>query len=125
MSKGKEICGVLKEIRQQVANENDIAFETSECQFEGECKGTCPKCEAEVRYLENEISKRKQLGKVAAIAGISMGVALTFSSCIQGDVAEEDDYNDYIEDSLRDTYSQQSTLFLGDVENESQQDKQD
>ena len=88
----KEVCKTLKEIRQEIADKNDIAYTTSECHFEGECQGTCPKCEAELKYLENELHKRKQLGKVATIAGIatvSFGMAVmsatTFSSCIKGD----------------------------------------
>ncbi|MDR2906516.1 MAG: energy transducer TonB, partial [Bacteroidales bacterium] len=80
MNRGKQTCRILKEIRQQIADQNDIAYITSECHFQGECKGTCPKCEAELRYLENELQKRKQLGKAAAIAGISLGIAGTFAA---------------------------------------------
>jgi len=86
MTYGRTVCNKLKEIRQEIATQNDIEYETSECHFDGECQGTCPKCEAELRYIENEITKRKHLGKVATIAGISFGIAATFSSCIpEGD----------------------------------------
>ena len=44
---GKSKCKILKEIRKRIAEENDIAYVTSECQYQGECSGTCPKCEAE------------------------------------------------------------------------------
>jgi TonB family protein len=81
MTKGKRTCKILKEIRQQIADNNEIEYVTSECHFQGECKGTCPKCESEVRYLENELNKRRQLGKVVTIAGISLGVAGSFSAC--------------------------------------------
>ena len=54
MAKGKQTCKILKEIRKQIAMENDIEFVTSECTHKGDCAGTCPKCEAEVRYLERE-----------------------------------------------------------------------
>ena len=57
MTRGKQTCKILKEIRQQIADRNDIEYITSECHFQGECKGTCPKCEAELQYLENELSK--------------------------------------------------------------------
>ena len=63
MTRGKRTCKILKEIRQQIAEKNNIEYITSECHFQGECKGTCPKCESEVRYLENELNKRRQLGK--------------------------------------------------------------
>jgi len=74
MTHSKKVCKILKEIRQQIADKNDIALIISECHFQGECKGTCPKCEVEVRFLENELNKRRQLGKAVAIAGISLGM---------------------------------------------------
>ena len=82
MTLGKKTCKILKEIRQQIADRNDIEYITSECHFQGECKGTCPKCEAELQYLENELSKRRQLGKAVAVAGISLGLLGTFPSCM-------------------------------------------
>ena len=81
MSHGKKICRILKEIRQQIAEKNDIALLIAECHFQGECKGTCPKCEAEVRYLEKELNKRRQLGKAVAVTGISLGMAGAFAGC--------------------------------------------
>ena len=81
MTLGKETCKILKEIRQQIADKNDIEYATSECHYHGECKGTCPKCEAELQYLENELSKRRQLGKAVAVAGISLGIVGSFSAC--------------------------------------------
>jgi hypothetical protein len=74
---GKETCKILKEIRQKIANENDIPFYTEECQYKGNCKGTCPKCEAELLYLEKELSKKRGLLNIVAATGIS----LALSSC--------------------------------------------
>jgi len=34
-----------------------------------------------LKYLENELSKRRQLGKAVAVAGVALGIASTFSSC--------------------------------------------
>jgi len=85
MNYGKTVCKKLKEIRQDIANTNHIEYKTSECHFDGECLGTCPKCDAELQYLENELNKKKHLGKVATIAGISFGIASVFSACLQGD----------------------------------------
>ena len=81
MRHGKQVCRILKEIRQQIAEKNDIELFISECHFQGECKGTCPKCEAEVRYLEQELNQRRQLGKAVAVAGISLGMAGAFAGC--------------------------------------------
>ena len=77
MAKGKQTCKILKEIRRQIAAENDIEFVTSECTYKGDCQGTCPKCEAEVRYLERELEKRQRLGKAAMVAGLSVGLLST------------------------------------------------
>ena len=55
MAKGKQTCKILKEIRKQIAAENDIKLVIEECTYQGDCLGTCPKCEAEVRYLEREL----------------------------------------------------------------------
>jgi len=81
MTHGRKVCNTLKEIRRQIADRNDIAYLTTDCHFEGECQGTCPKCEAELKYLENELHKRRLAGKVATVAGISLGLASTFSAC--------------------------------------------
>ena len=78
---GKEKCKALKEIRKQIAENNDIKYVVDECKHKGDCKGTCPKCEAEVRYLEKELEKRRVLGQKVAIAGVSLGIAATFSAC--------------------------------------------
>jgi hypothetical protein len=83
MTHGRKVCNTLKEIRQQIADKNEIEYTTSECHFEGECRGTCPKCESEVKYLEKELHKRSQLGKAVAVAGIALGMAGTFSAYSQ------------------------------------------
>ena len=46
MYHGKQTCKILKEIRKQIAEKNDIAFVTEECRHKGDCAGTCPACEA-------------------------------------------------------------------------------
>ena len=79
MAKGKRTCKILKEIRRQIAEANDIEYVVEECQYKGDCLGTCPKCEAEVRYLEEQLRQRQLLGKAAMVAGISVGL-LTMST---------------------------------------------
>ncbi len=74
MTRGRHTCNTLKAIRKQIAEANDIEYEPQECTHEGDCAGTCPACEAEVRYLESELLKRKKLGKKVAVAGIAMGM---------------------------------------------------
>ena len=74
MKRGKNTCKILKEIRKQIAAENDIQLVIEECTYQGDCMGTCPKCEEEVRYLERELEKRQSLGKAAVVAGLSVGL---------------------------------------------------
>ena len=78
---GKKKCKILKEIRRQIAMQNDIEYVTSECQHKGDCKGTCPKCEAEVRYLEKELEKRQKLGRSVAVVGIAAALAVSSVGC--------------------------------------------
>ena len=73
-SRGKKICGYLKGIRRKIAEENDIKLDIPECTCEGECRGTCPRCEWEVQYLEKTLFERMKLGKIATISGLALGL---------------------------------------------------
>ena len=86
---GKQKCRILKQIRQQIADENHIPYVTRECTHTGECSGTCPFCESEVRLLDRELKKRAALGKQIRIAAICTGVALTAAGCSVIDTAVE------------------------------------
>lgn len=74
---GKQICSYLKSVRREVASANGIDLEIPDCTFEGECPGTCPRCEAEVRQLERELLQRQSLSQKVAIVGVAMGLALS------------------------------------------------
>lgn len=74
MNKGKSTCKVLKDIRQKIADENGIRYVPKECNFKGECKGTCPACEAEIRYLEDELRRKQRNGFAVKIGGIAAGL---------------------------------------------------
>lgn len=80
MRRGRKICDTLKEIRQRIADANDIEYAPTECHHEGECAGTCPKCESEVQYLERELSRRQRMGRAVMVAGLGMGLA-ALTSC--------------------------------------------
>ena len=87
MTSGRDTCNALKAIRKQIAEANEIKYEPQECTHEGECAGTCPACEAEVRYLEGELIKRKALGKKVVMAGLLKGKP-GLSSCGSSRIAE-------------------------------------
>lgn len=78
---GKSKCKILKQIRKQIAEENDIRYVVSECKHQGDCLGTCPKCEAEVRYLEEELRKKQLMGKKVAVAGVAAAIMLSTAGC--------------------------------------------
>ena len=77
MAKGKSTCKLLKDIRQQIADANGISYQPKECQHKGDCAGTCPACEEEIRYLEGELKARKGNGFGMKVAGIAAGICAT------------------------------------------------
>ena len=79
--RGKQKCKILKEIRQRIADENDIPYVTRECGYQGECKGTCPRCESELQYLERELARRRALGKRVSVAALCVGMSLAAAGC--------------------------------------------
>ena len=77
MAKGKSTCKLLKDIRQQIADANGISYQPKECHHKGDCAGTCPACEEEIRYLERELKVRKGNGFGMKVAGIAAGICAT------------------------------------------------
>ena len=77
MVKGKSTCKLLKDIRQQIADANGISYQPKECHHKGDCTGTCPACEEEIRYLEGELKARKGNGFGMKVAGIAAGICAT------------------------------------------------
>ena len=77
MGTGKEVCLILKGIRQKIADANGISYQPKECHHKGDCAGTCPACEAEIRYLEHELKARKGNGFGMKVAGIAAGICAT------------------------------------------------
>ena len=77
MTKGKSTCKLLKDIRQQIADANGISYQPKDCHHKGDCAGTCPACEEEIRYLERELKARKGNGFGMKVAGIAAGICAT------------------------------------------------
>lgn len=40
-TRGRNICDTLKAIRKQIADANGIDYSPDECNYKGECMGTC------------------------------------------------------------------------------------
>ncbi len=60
--KGKEKCEFLREIRKNMAEANGILYESRECNFEGDCSGTCPFCEKEAADLLSALKEKERQG---------------------------------------------------------------
>ena len=69
---GKRKCELLKQIRREIAAANNIVYLTAECTHKGPCKGTCPMCDAEIKYLENELNEKAARGEKIVLSGISL-----------------------------------------------------
>lgn len=105
MARGKQTCRILREIRRQIAEANDINFITQECRYKGDCSGTCPKCESEVRWLECQLQARALAGKAVALAGISAG--LFMSGCGSSVAAKS---SDTLPDSIEKSFTSSENL---------------
>ena len=70
MDKSKITCETLKAIRKQVADANGIVYTPAKCDFEGVCTGTCPACESEREYIEDQLSLKRKAGNIVKIAGL-------------------------------------------------------
>ena len=67
-------CKQLKELRRKIAKDNGIDIEIADCDMMDQCTGTCPGCEAELQTLERELTLRVALGRVAVVAGMTLGL---------------------------------------------------
>ena len=68
---GRDVCDLLRDVRKKIAEKNGIKYEFEECHHTGPCKGTCPACEAELRYLEAELKKKIDRGEKVFIDGLA------------------------------------------------------
>lgn len=83
MNHGKPICDTLKSIRKQIADANDIPYAPIKCALEDDCLGTCPTCESEMRYIEDQLNIRKMAGKAVKIVGLATVMSLSACSDAQ------------------------------------------
>lgn len=84
-TRGRNICDTLKAIRKEIADANGIEYSPEECHFNGECRGTCPKCEQEVKDLEYELRLRQMAGTAIKVAGVAAGI-VAMTACSNGNI---------------------------------------
>lgn len=99
----KKKCRELKLVRAKMAQELGVELHQRECTYEGYCSGTCPKCAAEERVLNEAILRRQTEEKerqAAAFggraarsrvvaAGLAAVVSLGLSGCVGSNGAGE------------------------------------
>lgn len=98
---GKEKCKLLRQIRKEIAETNGIEYVVTECTYEGEdCRGTCPKCDSEIAYLDAELNKKIIEGELVTLAGLSLETFNFGMDTNQNANDEIDDDFDVIEGDL-------------------------
>lgn len=55
MNKHREKCEHLKQIRKNMADSLGVDLKQTVCTYEGECSGTCPKCQQEEKVLSKAL----------------------------------------------------------------------
>lgn len=78
---GREKCQLLRLIRKQIAEANNIEFKTTECSYDGPCAGTCPKCDVEIRYLETQLKAKSANREGISIEGLALEAYNEAISC--------------------------------------------
>lgn len=58
MNQGKQKCEILRRIRMDIAERYGLRYNPTECTHEGDCSGTCPKCDTELKDLQRQLELR-------------------------------------------------------------------
>ena len=81
---GKEKCENLRKIRMEIAKRNNINLRIKKCSYQGgDCLGTCPKCEEEVRILEKALEMRQKDGYDIKLENIASAMVENHNNSIQ------------------------------------------
>lgn len=65
----QEKRNLLRRMRRQLAELNDIVWLSSGSDCQDGCAGDCPLCRAELRYLESELNRRAAESKAIVLLG--------------------------------------------------------
>lgn len=113
MNTGKKTCDILKEIRKTVGEKENIDLQQYECNFKGNCSGTCPKCEKEL----DEINKKVDHKKLVSILG-TIGLASTLVAC--SPINEENELSGLVDTREKEINinkdKQETQILSGDIE---------
>ena len=92
MSTGKEKCEILRRIRKDIADRYGLEYTPAECKHQGDCSGTCPKCDAELEDLQRQLISRSI--EDVGILDIPIETSEDDIEILEGDAAvpEEDEF---------------------------------
>lgn len=54
----KDKCQLLKAIRSQIAEQYGLEYHPTECHHQGDCRRTCPRCDAELEDLQRQLEEK-------------------------------------------------------------------
>ena len=86
MNKHRKKCDHLKQVRKNVADSLGIDLKQTVCTYEGDCKGTCPKCEYEEKVLSKALLKSTAVVASAALMLTACGKPERVELNLEGDV---------------------------------------
>lgn len=87
--RGKEICEKLKYIRKQIAEANGICYSPSTCTSTGFCRGTCPACEQERSFLEQQLRLKQLAGQAVKVVGLVSGLTVLSAQPLNAQTTEQ------------------------------------
>lgn len=117
---GKEKCELLKAMRREIAEANGIVYLTSECTFQGNCPGYCPKCDAEARYLDSELNRLAKEGKEIKVSNIAYNEFLESINASSTDIDIEDGNKLMVEGQMESMKDKVLNMSVGDLDFEEQ-----
>lgn len=117
---GKEKCELLKAMRREIAEANGIVYLTSECSFQGNCPGYCPKCDAEARYLDSELNRLAKEGKEIKVSNIAYNEFLESINASSTDIDIEDGNKLMVEGQMESMKDKVLNMSVGDLDFEEQ-----
>lgn len=112
MNKHKQKCETLRKIRIAIAEKLGIKGKIKEepCNFDGECKGTCPACQKEENMLKEAMTNNKDIKTETRFSNENFGQTMGLVS-IPVNKTERHIANDDTFEKMKDTFGNTSDAF--------------
>ena len=93
MIKGKDKCAFLRLVRADIADKYGLDYAPAECKHKGDCSGTCPKCDAELKFIQEQLDERG-IKDVDFMHELVEGVDNSDDSILEGDICTPENNGD-------------------------------